>query len=465
MSRSLFKNRAFVTLYAAQTINLLGDALTWVGLALLSYDMAGISGGSALLATVLTLRVTAFVLVSPWAGLLADRVSRKKILLMTHVMRMGLMSLLPFVHQPEQLLAIVFGLNVFNGIFSPTYKATLPLVTGKADYQDAIVLSGVTYQLLSAVGPGVAGLVSAFVGVRQVFFLDAITFAIAAVLVISIPNELSSTAIRNYSSHHPNDYPKSNVWRELNVGTMCLWRDRALCYGLLLQLIASLSGAQILINTVRYVQGTLHLGTLEYGWVMAAFGAGATIGAMSLNRVTTQANRQIFLASGCILLTSVMLLAQGANLWGLMTLWAIAGVGQSMIDLSIQMLIADRVSVELQGRVYGAHFAWSHLWWVIAYPSAGFLSQSASGSYFLMSGAIGLSGLLVLSLVARYFPSSHQGFWHEHGHSHTENHVHTHSSDRLPISLGDYSSDCLPGHSMRHSHYHFHVVEHSTEPI
>lgn len=443
MSRSLFQNRAFVTLYAAQTINLLGDALTWVGLALLSYDMAGGAGGSALLATALTLRVTAFVLVSPWAGLLADRMSRKKILLITHVMRMGLMSLLPFVHQPEQLLAIVFGLNVFNGIFSPAYKATLPLVTGKADYQEAIALSGVTYQLLSAVGPGVAGLVAAFVGIRQVFFLDAITFAIAAVLVISIPDALNSTTT---PAHR-----QSNLWRELSVGTVCLWRDRALRYGLLLQLIAALSGAQILINTVRYVQGSLHLSTLDYGWVMAAFGAGATIGAMGLNRVSTQANRQMLLAGGCVLLTSVMVLAQGANLWGLMALWAIAGAGQSVIDLSTQMLIADRIAVELQGRVYGAHFAWSHLWWVMAYPIAGLLSQSFSHSYFLISGTIGLIALVALGLIANYFPSSHQGFWHEHDHSHLEHHVHTHLPDRSP----DRSTD--------HSHYHFHVVEHSID--
>ena len=443
MSRSLFQNRAFVTLYAAQTINLLGDALTWVGLALLSYDLKGGAGGSALLATALTLRVTAFVLVSPWAGLLADRVSRKKILLITHVMRMGLMSLLPFVHQPEQLLAIVFGLNVFNGIFSPTYKATLPLVTGKADYQEAIALSGVTYQLLSAVGPGIAGLVAAFVGLRQVFFLDAITFAIAAMLVISIPNELNTTA----TSVDSKPKPKSNIWRELSVGTVCLWRDRALRYGLLLQFIASLSGAQILINTVHYVQGSLNLGTLEYGWVMAAFGAGATIGAVGLNRVSTQANRQMLLACGCLVLTSTMLLAQGSNFWGLMALWAIAGMGQSVVDLSTQVLIADRISVELQGRVYGAHFAWSHLWWVMAYPIAGVLSQSASQSYFLMSGAIGLIALTVLGIATKYFPSSHQGFWHEHGHSHLEDHAHVHSSDR--------SSD--------HSHYHFHVVEHSID--
>jgi len=51
-------------------------------------------------------------------------------------------------------------------------------VTGKADYQEAIALSGVTYQLLSAVGPGMAGLVAAFVGIRQVFFLDAIQYTL-----------------------------------------------------------------------------------------------------------------------------------------------------------------------------------------------------------------------------------------------------------------------------------------------
>ena len=134
-----------------------------------------------------------------------------------------------------------------------------------------------------------------------------------------------------------------------------------------------------------------------------------------------------------------------------MALWAIAGMGQSVIDLSTQMLIADRISVELQGRVYGAHFAWSHLWWVMAYPIAGLLSQSASQSYFLVSGTIGLVALAALRIIANYFPSGHQRFWHEHDHSHSEHHVHAHLSDRLP----DHSTD--------HSHYHFHVAEHSID--
>lgn len=72
-----------------------------------------------------------------------------------------------------------------------------------------------------------------------------------------------------------------------------------------------------------------------------------------------------------------LLPANLVNLSGLLLLWAIAGVGQTLVNVPTQTLIADRVAVEVQGRVYGAHFAWSHLWWAIAYPLAGWM-----GSHF-----------------------------------------------------------------------------------
>ncbi len=450
MSRSLFQNRAFVLLYAAQTVNLLGDALTWVGLALLSYELAGLGGGSALLATAFTLRVSAFVLVSPWAGVLADRISRKKILLTTHVCRMGLISLLPFVQQSWQLLSIVFVLNLVNGIFSPTYKATLPFVTGKADYPDAIALSSSTYQLLGVVGPSIAGFVAAFVGIRQVFFLDAITFLIAALLVILIPDRLSTTSTR-----HSHDDSKLSILRELSVGSLCLWRDRSLRYGLLLQGVSALAGAQILVNTVSYVQGVLHLGKVEYGWVMGSFGLGATIAAALFPRVSRPENRLMIMGLGCLGMTGVMGLAPWANLDVLMALWAIAGVGQSLLELSMQTLMADRISVELQGRVYGAQFAWSHLWWMLAYPIAGSLAQSPQQPYFSISSAIGFLLLITIVLIIKIFPTSHQGFWHEHSHVHhseqPDEHTHGHSSA--------HSSHAVH----HHHHFHFHPVVHSID--
>jgi MFS transporter, NRE family, putaive nickel resistance protein len=441
MTQSLWQNRPFMTLYAAQTINLLGDALTWVGLALLAYDLAGNAAGQ-LLATAFTLRVSAFVLISPWAGLLADRYDRKTILITTHLVRMGLTSLLPFVQQSWQLLAIVFGLNVFNGIFSPTYKATLPLVTGKADYQRAIALSGTTYQFLGVLGPGLAGIVAAFVGVRQVFFLDAITFLIASLFVFSIPGRLNVKVTSSLAT-------PQKVWQEISTGSFCLWRDRPMRYALLLQLVAALAGAQVLVNTVSYVQGALHLGKSEYGWVMGAFGIGATIAAGALGRYATPQNRLKYLALGSLIITLAVLPANLANFGGLIGLWAIAGMGQSIVDLPTQTLIADRVSVELQGRVYGAHFAWSHLWWVIAYPIAGLSQGLYPQQYFAVSGAIGVCSIIMLGIVMRLFPAQNRGQWHEHGHYHCNEHNHSHGLTNHP----DKQSIA------QHSHYHFHPSE------
>lgn len=173
------RNPVFARLYAAQTISLLGDALTWVGLALLAFAIAG-KDSAVVLSIALTLRVTAFVLLSPLAGSLADRFDRKRIMIVTHLVRMGIVSLLPFVTQIWQIYALVLALNVFNAFFTPTYQATIPLVTGQAEYPQAIALSSATYQLLAVLGPGLAGSVAAFMGARQVFFLDALSFLVAA---------------------------------------------------------------------------------------------------------------------------------------------------------------------------------------------------------------------------------------------------------------------------------------------
>ncbi len=78
------QNKVFAKLYLAQTISLIGDAFTWVGLALLAYQISK-DRSAAILATALTLRVTAFIVFSPFAGVVADRIDRKKILYITHI--------------------------------------------------------------------------------------------------------------------------------------------------------------------------------------------------------------------------------------------------------------------------------------------------------------------------------------------------------------------------------------------
>jgi MFS transporter, NRE family, putaive nickel resistance protein len=84
-----------------------------VGLALLSYQF-GAARSSLILSFALTLRVTAFIIFSPFAGTLADRVDRKKILYVTHFAGMAIVGCFPFINEEWQIYGLIFLLNAFN---------------------------------------------------------------------------------------------------------------------------------------------------------------------------------------------------------------------------------------------------------------------------------------------------------------------------------------------------------------
>lgn len=217
-----------------------------------------------------------------------------------------------------------------------------------------------------------------------------------------------------------------------------------------MQLVASISGAAILVNTVGHVQGALQLGKLEYGWIMAAFGMGATfasigLGTSNLGTSNTVKKQTMLTGLGAALITLVLLLADWVGLSGLLLLWLLAGVGQTLVNVPTQTLIAGRVAVDIQGRVYGAHFAWSHLWWAFSYPLAGWLGIHFSDRVFLSSSVIGIAIWGIAQLVYRPSnrPKQSRGLWHDHEHLHDDDHhFHTHHS------LQDVEA--------AHRHLHFH---------
>lgn len=434
------RNPVFARLYTAQTISLLGDALTWVGLALVAFELAG-QNAAIVLSGALTLRVTAFVLLSPLAGAIADRSDRKIILVTTHLIRMVIVGLLPFVSQVWHIYALVLALNIFNAFFTPTYQATIPLVTGQQDYPQAIALSSATYQLLSVLGPGIAGSVAAFVGAREVFFLDAFSFLIAAGLLVTLPGQLRATPSSTQRT-------ASSILRDIRDGTRWLWIDPPIRYGLAMQLVASIAGAQILVNTIGYVHGTLKLGSVEYGWVMAAFGIGATLAAVIVGLLNQRWARTTYVLAGAMLITVALLPANLAGIAPLMGLWLLAGAGQNLVNLPTQTLIADRTPTEAQGRVYGAHFAWSHFWWAFAYPVAGWIGIHAGDRTFFYGGLIGLTLLLIVQLTLS--PKESTSHWHDHPHLHDDYHQHEHSPE---FSIGE-------PHSHPHPHLAIHLNHH-----
>jgi len=136
--RSL-RNPVFAQLYSAQAISLLGDALSWVALALLAFELAG-EGAGVVLGAALTLRVTAFVLFSPLGGALADRINRKTVMVVADLARVVIIGLMPLVTEVWQVYILMFLLNVSTSFFTPAFQASIPQVTGKDEYPKAIAI-------------------------------------------------------------------------------------------------------------------------------------------------------------------------------------------------------------------------------------------------------------------------------------------------------------------------------------
>jgi len=301
------------------------------------------------------LRVTAFIIFGPYAGVLADRIDRKKIMYVTHFVRMAIVGCLPFVTEAWQIYALIFFLNIFNAFFTPAYKAAIPQsIKNEKNYSSGIALSNATNQLLGVLGPGLAGGVAAWLSARQIFFVDAATFIIAAVFILSLPSLLIERKEKG-------DIVQAKIWTDIVKGIRLLFTDKEVRFALLIELVSAIAGAQILVNTVGYIKGRLQLTDKHYGYVMAAFGIGAAIAAFASGNNDKSKNRIASLMIGGGLVCVAIAFGDYVAFLPLLILWLIAGFAQTLAEIPSQILIAEQIPKREHGKVYGAHFAWSHL--------------------------------------------------------------------------------------------------------
>ncbi len=385
------RNAVFARLYLAQIASLFGDAFTWLGLALLTYELNP-KNAAVILASALTLRVTAYIIFSPFAGVVSEKLPRKSILVCTQLFRMLFVCMLPFVNSEWQVYVLIFLLNVFAAFFTPTYRAIIPQIVEREIYREANGLSMATFQLLSVFGPALAGIATVWLGAKQIFYVNGASLLIAMALLVSIPAAALQKGITAKGKE------PVNAWGEVLKGVRLLFGNRILRFSLSIEFISAIAGAVILVNTVGLVKTSLQLDDKHYGWIMSAFGVGAAITAFVLGGMDKSRTRSVSLISGALLLGTAISVANYFSYEGLMILWVLAGIGQTLADMPSETLIGENIAAEDQGKVYGSHFAFSHLWWAIAYPLAGFLGTSFPEKEFLYGGilTIGLASLAIL---------------------------------------------------------------------
>jgi len=189
-------NRNFRTLYAANAVSQLGDWFNVVALFSLLLDLTG--KGEAVAFALLTRFVPMF-LAGPAAGIVADRLSRRAIMIVSDVLRAGLVLCLLFIRRPDQAwiaYGVVTAHSLVSAFFEPAQQAMLPNLVSEADYPLAATLENSLWAATLAVGSALGGVALAVVGRDLAFAADAASFLVSAALIARLPSGYANRADR-----------------------------------------------------------------------------------------------------------------------------------------------------------------------------------------------------------------------------------------------------------------------------
>jgi MFS family permease len=268
------RHRNFRLFFSGQSISLIGTWMTRVATSWLVYRLTG----SALLLGVVGFagQIPTFLL-APFAGVLVDRLNRRKMLVWTQALA-GLQSLALAVLTIAKVINIqeVIWLSVFQGLINafdmPGRQAFLvQMVEDKQDLGNAIALNSSMVNMARLLGPALAGLVIGAVGEGYCFLIDGISYlaVIASLLMMRL-------------NVAPARVSAAPMLEQLKEGWTYVHTFRPIRTILLLFALISLMGMPFMVLMPIFASKVLHGGPHTLGFLLGASGVGALISAISL---------------------------------------------------------------------------------------------------------------------------------------------------------------------------------------
>src|SRR5574339_1062414 len=190
----------FRALWLAQVISLTGDWFNTIASVIIVNRYS--SSGLALVVLFIARALPPFLL-GPVAGVVADRFDRRKVLVLSDVLRAGIVLGFLLVDRPERLwllyLLTVLQFSV-SAFFEPARAAILPALVAGDELLDANTLSSITWSAMLTLGGAIGGLTASLFGVRVSLIVDAASFLASAALVLSIPGQFHAHAAHTLES-------------------------------------------------------------------------------------------------------------------------------------------------------------------------------------------------------------------------------------------------------------------------
>ncbi|MDB5040390.1 MAG: permease of the major facilitator superfamily [Candidatus Eremiobacteraeota bacterium] len=344
-----FAYRDFALLWGGLLVSNLG---TWMQFTALGYYVASLAPdarvGALDIGLIGAARAVPVLLLSPFAGVVADRYPRRRVLFitnsMTSLLSFSLFALVATAHAPLWTLMIVSALQAGTQSFdAPARQSWVPLMVPREFVGGAIGLNSVAFNAPSVVGPPLAGLLIAGIGVAPCFLVNAATtLAVLAALSFMKPAPPSSRR-------------RGNVVEAIVEGVRFLIGHPVLRWVVLLLVVTSLTIRPYNFLLPAYALHVVHTNALGLGWLMAASGAGAICGAFFTaasgddRRGIIWAVSAVVAAAGVAALGLTSHLGVAAAILGVVGLATLSFIGSS--NILLQTLAPD----EMRGRVVSVY--------------------------------------------------------------------------------------------------------------
>jgi MFS family permease len=390
-SSSALTSRNFLIYLIGSTVSLHG---LWVYRVALGWFAWQLTGSEFWVGVVAFTQFAPAVFFGPLFGVLADRVDRRKASIVINfcsTLNMLLLGGLAAVGKVDiavlALLSLVQG--SLDGAHTPIRMTLVPNLVSKEQLQSAIASTSISFNVSRFVGPAIAGVIIATLGVSAAFAINGVSYLaiVAAVFFVKVRPMVSR------------DKKPGDLWSELLEGVRYVRQHRTIRGLMLMIAVASIFGRGALEMLPAFVDAVLGRGSSGLATLTSVIGVGAVATGLVLARSTQWLNIGVIRMS--VIVGGILVIAFGANaeFWLAVPIITLLGVIFSLGGIGSQILLQSLVDDEIRGRV-------SSLWGMIAFggTALGGLVVGAASAVFGLQATVIVTGVLcsVAALIPRY---------------------------------------------------------------
>jgi len=350
---------------------------TYLAAVALTVDIYDRTGSGKWVSALLIAEFLPMVLVGLLLGPLVDRLSRRKLMIASDLLRLVVFCLLPFAGSPAVVVALAFVAGFATGFFRPAVYAGLPNLVSDEELPEANSLLQAIENVAWMVGPVAGGVLIAAQGPDAAYWVNAVSFLVSAVLIARIAErrlQAGSAASRGH-------------WHDLGDGIRTVFRSRALLLVLIVWNVVLLGNAAVNVSEIVLAKVSLDAGDIGFGILVGASGLGLTLGSLAAATLLERLGIRLAYASSIALMGVGFGIAAVAP--GLAV--AVAGVvlgtfGNGAAVVCNALLVQRGAPDELRGRAFTVIMSSNYVLLGLGMVAAGPLVD-AFGARWLWGGA------------------------------------------------------------------------------